>query len=193
MVHNSRWKDFERFVSKALQGYRIPRGANFSRSLPDVVSNASLTIAKTKGLIYAECKYSIDNFWVRLMEPFYDGKLLVLPRKEDHLILFELRDIHLLSNPDGYLNGTKIIRSIPDYINRHLDQSREYIKIVRSDPITQASIQAITGLSPSLPILPIVVLGQKSKAFRLSYTSTTDLYNFHLLQNDKDSRLFQGL
>jgi len=193
------WKAHERFVAKALQGKRIPRGANFSRSLPDVIADASLSIPGTKGLIFAECKYSINNPWVSLISDIYKNKLIIVPvqsrdcftksTEEPSLILFELGDIKELNTypflKDSYKKLQQFNKKVPDYILNNLTQSRDYLQTVVLDPVTKASIQAITNLDILLPKLPIVVIAEKSKSFRLAYTSNIDLDIFYRDQNNR--------
>jgi len=188
------WKGHERFVAKSLGGHRIPRGANFSRSLPDVVADSSLSLPNTKGLIFAECKYSVNNPWVRLISDIYDNDVIIVPGIHDSdpfLIMFELSDISKLFN---YRNKhtKKYKKQIPDYITAHLQQSCEYLDSVTADPVTKASLEVITGLNILLPKLPIVVMAEKGKSFRLAYTSNYHFDNFLFLQNiildDKGNR-----
>ncbi len=186
------WKAHERYVAKTLQGKRIPRGANFSRSLPDVIADSSLSIPGSKGLIFAECKYSISNPWVGLISDIYKNKLISIPGNkpsDPYLILFELDDIKELSHYPVLKTSDKAFQSykkkIPDYINNNLIQSREYLQSVLLDPVTKASLQAITNLDILLPKLPIVVIAEKSKSFRLAYTSSIDLDIFYRDQSPR--------
>lgn len=186
------WKAHERFVAKALQGKRIPRGANFSRSLPDVIADSSLSIPGSKGLIFAECKYSISNPWIGLISDIYKNKLISVPGNittDPSLILFELDDIKELINYPLLKDSNKgfqvFKKKIPDYINNNLIQSRDYLQSVLLDPVIKASLQAITNLDILLPKLPIVVIAEKSKSFRLAYTSTIDLDIFYRDQNTR--------
>lgn len=186
---NTNWKVLERFVAKALQGHRIPRGANFSRSLPDVIADSSLTIARSKGIILAECKYSISNPWVPLFEDLYEGKLLTVLGKKASLVLFELQDIHLLSDRNRYKNAHIIHKDIPGYIQNNLEQAERYVPLLINDKITQATIHSLTGVDPNQPALPIVVLAQKQRPFRLAYASTLSLEVFYNSQNDQSYRI----
>ena len=178
----------ERFTAKALQGHRIPRGANFSRSLPDVIAKSEFTLARSNGLLYAECKYSSKSTWVNKFESVYEGKLLHIYKGSTKFIFFPLEDIHLLSDPRRYRSSVQVKGSIPKYINTYIEQSRNYIKSCREDPITKASLAVIVGRSPEVSILPIVVIGQRYKSFRLVYTTDTDLNIFYSLQNDQSYR-----
>lgn len=186
---NTNWKVLERFVAKALQGHRIPRGANFSRSLPDVIADSNLTIARTEGIILAECKYSISNPWVPYFEEIYEGKLLTVLGKKASLVLFELEDIHLLSDRNRYKNSDIVNKTIPGYIQDNLEQAEGYLPLLTKDKITQATIHSLTGVDPTKPALPIVVLAQKQRPFRLAYVSTLSLEIFYNLQNDQSYRI----
>lgn len=188
------WKGHERFVAKSLGGHRIPRGANFSRSLPDVVADSSISLPNTKGIIFAECKYSVSNPWVRLISDIYKEDVIIVPGKhksDPFLIMFELTDIAKIFN---YRNKhvQKYHKQIPSYITEDLQQSSEYLDSVMQDPVTKASLEVITGLNIQLPKLPIVVMAEKGKSFRLAYTSNYHFDNFLFLQNiildDKNSR-----
>lgn len=184
------WKNLERHVAKILTGQRIPRGANFSRSLPDVVAQAKYSIARADGMIYAECKYSCKNTWVPKFEALWNGKLLQIPSPKFNYIFFPLTEIHLLSDPTRYKNAITVKGRIPKFITSHIEQSRYYVEECRNNPITRVSINAIAGMSPTLPVLPIVVLAKKGKQFRLAYTTDYDLNLFYSSQNDKNKWLF---
>ncbi len=183
------WKNLERNVAKALQGFRIPRGANFSRSLPDVVADSSKTIARSNGLIFAECKYSVSQPWVDLIEDRYNGKLIKVENNSS-LIFFELQDIHLLSDPTRYTRAEMYDKKVPSYLRDNIQQSRNYIDIVKKDLIMSASIYQLTSISVTSPILPIVVLAQKGKSFRVAYTTVEDLLMFYTAQNDQNYWVF---
>lgn len=192
---SKQWKGHERFVAATLKGHRIPRGANFSRSLPDVVADSSLTLARSSGLIYAECKYSSKKTWVQTFESIYDGHLLYLPNNINKYLFFDIKDIHLLADPSRIskaLLGPTRIKKIPRFITSYMDQSRSYVALTGTDPITKATLQAIVNPSfkdgydfSNCPVLPIVVIGQRYKTFRLAYTTHLDLLKFYSAQNDK--------
>lgn len=167
------WKNLERHVAKTLEGFRIPRGDNFSRSFPDVVAS-SKKIASTNGIILAECKYSIRNPWVKSIRDVYNGQVLKVSNQNTDLLLFDINDIGLLSR-QSYVRHTKII---PKYILEHLDQSRGYIDLINTNPLDRTILQAKTGLVFSNVVLPIVVLGQKNCSFRLAYTGLSDISSF---------------
>lgn len=188
------WKAAERFIAKTLGGVRIPRGANFSKSLPDVVAPANYSIARSNGIIFAESKYSVSNPWVRKIEELCKVKKFVRIISErspsKSLIFFDIRDTHVLTSPSALANAEPIyIDTFPNYIIEHLKQSVDYLDIVKKDPITVASIQSLINLSPITEvILPIVVLTERYKSFRVSYTSYEWLLNFYLSQNDQSFR-----
>jgi hypothetical protein len=184
------WKQLERLVAKALQGHRIPRGANFSRSLPDVIADSSKTLARSNGLIFAECKYSQYQPWVELIRDQYTGKLIRVKTKDDSLIFFELNDVHLLSDPSRYSRACEYSKQVPAYLIDNLQQSRDYIDIVRKDLIMSASVYQLTAINIDNPILPIVVMAHKGKSFRVAYTSVKDLMAFYTLQHDQSYRVF---
>lgn len=182
------WKGHERFVANALLGTRIPRGADFSDRLPDVVAASSKTIARTKGVIFAECKHSQRNPWVTYIESIYDGRLLRAGTGDETICLFELKNIHLLSNPRGYLCTKELDKKVPKYMYDHIEQSKSYINIVKSDIVLTAVVCQMTDLSNISSELPIVVMAQKHKSFRLAYVALNDLLAFYNLQNDPSYR-----
>ncbi len=170
---NQQWKNHERYVAKTLEGFRIPRGDNFSRSFPDVVAS-SKKIASTNGIILAECKYSIRNPWVKAIRDVYDGKVLKVSNQNTDLLLFDLKDIGMLFR-QSYDRHSK---TIPKYILSHLEQSRGYISLINNSPLDRTILEAKTGLVFSNLVLPIVVLGQKNCSFRLAYTGLSDISSF---------------
>lgn len=188
------WKAAERFIAKALEGHRIPRGANFSNSLPDIVAPANKTLARAQGLIFAESKYSKNNPWVDNVKEDYLTDRPVAKFIDDttnkHYLFFELRDINKLSNPAVLRTASPFYFSkFPKYILEHFDQSKNYIDIVKADPITTASITSMTNISPMYsPILPIVVLTKARKSFRLAYTDCEYLLKFYTQQDDRSYR-----
>lgn len=185
------WKAAERFIAKALGGHRIPRGANFSNSLPDIVAPANATLARAQGLIFAESKYSQNNPWVDNVKEKYLTDHSVVKFIDDstkkHYLFFELRDITKLSNPKIISTATPFyFTKFPKYILEHFDQSKDYIDIVKADPITTASITSMTNISPLYsPVLPIVVLTKARKSFRLAYTDCEYLSKFYAQQDDR--------
>jgi len=193
MAHQ--WKAAERFIATVLKGFRIPRGANFSKSLPDVVADSSLTIARSKGLIFAESKYSINNPWVGKIKSLTEGKPIVRIKSGDttvnDLVFFDLKDISIITSPKtiNALEPKQICKKFPSYIVKHYEQSKDYIEIVKNDPITVASVKALCNIDPlTVPILPIVVLAEKNKSFRTAYTHVDALRAFYSLQNDQSFR-----
>lgn len=187
MAVSQAWKGHERYVAKALQGHRIPRGANFSDSLPDVVANASHSLARAEGVIYAECKHSQNSPWVRYISDIYDGKLLSITGRGQKFIFFELSDIHLLSDSTRHNRAIPLEKTVPKYLLDNLEQCRGYTPdtLQDMDMIMAASLMQWTGSKEILKALPIVVMAQKHKSFRLAYTSSTDLLKYYQLQNDK--------
>lgn len=182
------WKGLERHVAKALQGQRIPRGADFSDKLPDVIAPSALSIARTDGAIFAECKHSKSNPWIPYIEEVYTGKLLTAGAEDNKIILFDLQDIHLLSDPTRWNRAISVSRKVPQYMLDHIDQSRGYISKCMSDIVLKAVIFKMTGLSKIHASLPIVVMAQKHKSFRLAYVSLKDLLSFYIAQDDPSYR-----
>lgn len=185
------WKSLERHVAKALQGFRIPRGADFSKSLPDVIADASLTIAKSQGCIVAECKYSVRQPWVTKIKKIYDGKPLLMMsgsngREARYILLCKLEDVRFLGKHNqSLITNIHGIRT-PKYIKENIEQARGYVKMIQSDEHARSVLKAASGLSidPYQPILPIVVLGKKNDSFRLAYCDLNDALSFQH-SNDK--------
>lgn len=186
------WKGLERYVAKCLGGKRIPRGANFSDSLPDVVADASINIPKSKGVIFVECKHSKNQPWVDYIEPIYDHKLLVAgERNIQPIVLFELADIHLLSN-FVFNSRTPILdRAIPGYMHKHINQAKMYIDLYKSDKILEYTIHNASAVDDIVCELPLVVMAKKHSSFRLAYVALKDLYTFYSIQYDKHYRNLQ--
>tara|TARA_R110002074_G_scaffold402324_1_gene607115 strand:- start:175354 stop:175923 length:570 start_codon:yes stop_codon:yes gene_type:complete len=187
-VVSQAWKGHERYVAKALTGHRIPRGADFSDRLPDVIAPAANTLARAHGAIFAECKYSQSNPWVSYIEEQYDGKLLKAGEGEDTIVLFELEDIRLLSDPTRWSRATQVDRKVPQYMYDHIEQSKGYIEICKSDIVLTAVLRKMTGLSRMDAELPIVVMAQRYKSFRLAYVNLNDLMSFYISQDDPSYR-----
>lgn len=175
----------ERTVAKALLGKRIPRGANFSDSLPDVIASSGETIARSEGLIFGECKHSKNNPWVPYIEKQYDSRLLTAGAGDEKIVLFELNDIHLLSCPVRYRSAELIEKKVPGYMYKHLDQARGYTQVYKEDIVLKASLTQMTGITKFICELPIVIMAKKHSSFRLCYTGVIDLLKFYSLQNDK--------
>lgn len=172
-------------MAKALQGNRIPRGANFSDSLPDVIADSSNVLARSNGIIFAECKYSQSNPWVPYVEENYNNKILKAGKDKEEILLFDLSDIHLLSNPKAWIDCEKLSRSVPGYMYANIKQSKGYINICKQDTILIAVIKQMTKLSSLSPELPLVVMAQRYKKFRLAYVALDDLLYFYTQQNDR--------
>ena len=186
------WKGLERYVAKCLGGKRIPRGANFSDSLPDVVADASINISKSKGVIFAECKHSKNQPWVDYIEPVYNHQLIIAGiHNIQPIVLFELADIHLLSKFAPNSRTTVLDKRIPRYMHRHIEQARMYIDLYKSDKILEYTIHNASAVDNIVCELPLVVMAKKHSSFRLAYIALKDLYNFYSMQNDKHYRNLQ--
>lgn len=192
MGYSSSWKAHERNVAKALQGFRIPRGANFSRSLPDVVAESKHTLPGTNGVIVAECKYSYSNPWVNMIDKIYNDKPIIIRSKDliREIICVELKDLYKLSSVTATTKSPVYTKEIPKYIRENLQQCRDYIPLVLNNPLNKVTIEAITNFTFGNAILPIVCIAEKGKRFRLCYTGLLDLEVFHQYKNDKDPGIF---
>jgi len=183
------WKNLERHVAAVLGGKRIPRGSNFSKSLPDVLADASLSLARAEGVILAECKYSSKHPWIDQVEEIYDGKLLSIKDKDDEFIFFDLKDMHLLADPKRVSKTIPLDKKLSKYILNYYEQAVSYLDLVNDDK-ARIVLEAYAGISfnTTKPLLPIVVMAKKRKEFRLAYTKKSDLFNFYIRQNDQGYR-----
>lgn len=165
------WKQHERDTAKALLGKRIPRGANFSRSLPDVVADARDSLG-IPGVIFAECKYSAHMPWLNI----YKSKIYKEPYKiyrlkgKETLLFFEIEHLGCLLDTSKYTNvSTKL--SIPSYIYEYLDQAQRYINKTLSSPLDCITIKALSNIDiQDKKVLPIVCLRTKQDSTILCYT-----------------------
>lgn len=186
------WKGLERYVAKCLEGKRIPRGANFSDSLPDVVADSSISIPGSEGVIFVECKHSKNQPWIDYIEPVYDGQPILAGTKNiQPIVLFELADIGLISNFVPTDSTPVLDRAVPGYMHSHIDQAKMYIDLYKSDKILEYTIHNSTNLESIACELPLVVMAKKHSSFRLAYVALKDLYNFYFMQNDKRYRDLQ--
>lgn len=184
------WKNLERTTAKILKGKRIPRGSNFSKSLPDVLADSSLTLARSNGVLLAECKYSAKHPWVTQIEDIYDGKLLSIKHEDSEFLFLDVKDLHLLADPARVNKAIKIAdKTIPKYILDYHNQAAGYTAL-SNDPQACVVLNAYSGISISnmTPMLPIVVMAKKGKAFRLACVNKTALLAFYTQQNDQSYR-----
>lgn len=176
------WKQHERDTAKALLGKRIPRGANFSRSLPDVVADAKDSLS-IPGVIFAECKYSAHMPWLNI----YKSKIYKDPYKvyrikgKETLLFFEIEHIRCLLDSSTYTNFSKI--NIPAYIYEYLEQAQNYISKTLSSPLDCITIKALSDIDiQNKKVLPIVCLRTKQDSTILCYTIESYFTDF--IKND---------
>jgi len=177
------WKQHERDTAKALLGKRIPRGANFSRSLPDVVADATDSLG-SPGIIFAECKYSAHMPWLSI----YNSKIYKEPYKiyrlkgKETLLFFEIEHIACLLDYSTYANASTKL-NIPSYIYEHLDQAQHYISKTLSSPLDCITIKSLSDIDiQNKKVLPIVCLRTKQDSTILCYT--TESYFTDFINND---------
>lgn len=185
------WKNLERLVAKKLSGVRIGRGADFSKSLPDVVAPAGISLPRTNGYIIAECKYSYKNSWVNLIEDNYKDRVIKVCSDKDIYLFCPLDDIRKFIDPD-LLVTQKLDRKIPDYIKRNFAQCAEYMSNIHTDIVLRANLyQKLNVLAGKTtdnflqikPMLPIVVLGKTRTVTRVCYTTLTALTAYYYNQS----------
>ncbi len=185
------WKQHERDTAKALLGKRIPRGANFSRSLPDVVADSIHTL-KLPGTIFAECKYSANMPWLnKYKTKIYNENFKVFPvANSDRLLFFDIENISSLLILHTYADD--IVISIPDYILDYLQQSQKYVSKTLSSPLDCITIKSLSDIDiQHKPVLPIVCLRTKKDSTILAYTYQSFLSNYLNSTNDKNKRNVQ--
>lgn len=182
------WKQHERDTAKALLGKRIPRGANFSRSLPDVVADSINTLS-LPGTIFAECKYSANMPWLnKYYKVIYKEQYKVFPiASVNRLLFFDLQNIKSLLSLETYADDISI--NIPDYILEYLEQSEKYITKTLNSPLDCITIKSLSDIDiQHKPVLPIVCLRTKKDSTILSYTSQSFLSKYLQGSDDKNKR-----
>lgn len=167
----SPWKVHERAVAKALRGYRIPRGANFSESLPDVVSNYLTTHT-----ILAECKhFKYRAIYDSLKEELEYNSFLY--SKENGYVFFNIKDIDILLS-FAQDNCFILENKIPKYIVDFFKQATEYIPDLFSNNKKKFMLENYLGENIIYDkILPIVCLGQKKSSTIICYTHIDYLHD----------------
>jgi hypothetical protein len=191
-VVSQAWKHLERYVAKFLGGERIPRGANFSDSLPDVVASTKPFFKDTDGLIFVECKHSKNQPWIDYIQSIYKGEIVVAGANTSNpLVLFELEDIHLLLDFTYDSDITILDRLVPAYMQSHLSQVQDYILQFQKDKKLQYTILESANILLSNSELPLVVMAKKHSSFRLTYVALNSLYDFYSLQYAKHYRKLQ--
>lgn len=124
------WKRHERIVAKALEVDRFKRGADFSRSLPDVVAPAENLFKEITGTIIVECKYrhqiGIIDTYLELVEELESPVFIMESRKSGkEYLIFDILDIPQFSEIKSV---PTIVKFIPNYILDALSQSEDYLE-----------------------------------------------------------------
>lgn len=136
------WKDLERTVAKKLGGYRIPRGGDFSESLPDVVADITKTFPlanKTDAAFLVECKYRQSQPWIDKYKELKRSAgfeqqpycILKIPTKnvsdmDDNICMMPIDYLFDYFSVDNYSRIITIDKDLPDYITSFVKQSYEY-------------------------------------------------------------------
>ncbi len=169
------WKNLERYVAGMFNGTRIPRGSDFSKSLPDVVVDAGYVCSafvNSKTAVLFECKYRSKQPFIDLYEKsdldyFVLGSYLFFGlQHSNNAISYGMR---------GECPKLKINKKIPKYIDDYMEQAREYACDTDKRRKIREVVRHINDL-PDYPdfqkFIPIVVLGKKRATTRLGVIHT---------------------
>lgn len=152
------WKNLERYVAKYFGGKRIPRGADFGQSLPDVIAPSPYPKG---GSILVECKYSQNQPWIDLLmreAKKYDHLETVLIFKAGQFVFWDLEMSSEILNKEHTIITLK--RRVPGYIKENYNQCVTYL-------ITHPTFSQ--NIEPA-PYLPMVVMGKRQCPVRVAYT-----------------------
>ena len=172
------WKDLERTVAKELKGFRIPRGRDFSQSLPDVIADASYTFncPSTKGLI-AECKYRskqplIDLYKKQIDKATPSKYYTVILKDKDNkeIYLTPLEDLKHIKSL--YMHFITVKKVIPKYLTDAFKQSFDYATDLNARKRIRLQYCISSGLDPIdctwfTTFIPVVVLGARREKIRI--------------------------
>ena len=136
------WKDLERTVAKKLGGYRIPRGGDFSESLPDVISdvcNLFPLANKIPAGFLVECKYRQSQPWIDKYKELKKSSgfdlqpyvILKVPAKnasgmDDNICFMPIDYLFDYFAPENSGRTITINKELPTYITDFVRQSYEY-------------------------------------------------------------------
>jgi len=185
------WKVHERNVAKALGGTRIPRGANFSKSLPDVISEVSFLDKDI--ILLAECKHfaskPIFNVVSSLLDDKHDTVTIITPDKSN-LIFFYIDNIKEIYKKDFYQKKNKTLdKKAPGYVVNYFQQAVGYIDLIFSDVFVKAYIASLFNKTIDRDLtIPIVCLGQKKTSKIICYTEKENIDYINNLVYDKNKR-----
>lgn len=184
MVISKAWKDLERYTAKSLSGVRIGRGADFSKSLPDVIACSEHSLLRTRGTILAECKYSARSPWVTYIKSIYEGKIIQIPIKDDILLFSILEDVRKFIDPEQ-LKTQIVSKKVPTYLKDNLEQARGYRLNLSTNKIHRVVMEDLLSIDQEqlFPMLPMVILGKKRDSTRVCYLSLCDLTEFYSQQS----------
>lgn len=178
------WKNFERRVAQLLRGKRIPRGADYSASLPDVIAKSEVIPSNKDGLIFAECKYSQNAPIVgKILSDLKDKRYVILKDQSNgELFIFtSLKNIHRLGDPTKIdIKPTEEVKKLPRYIYKHLEQCIGYTNFKTNKKFNPLMINLILGIDSYKNILPIVCMAEANKKDSICYTNLSCLFTFHL-------------
>lgn len=169
MKQSNAWKKLESRVAEYFGGTRNLRGADFSKSLPDVDANLQNRF-KVSGTLLAECKYSAKQPWVDFTTEFYqnnewgDGviRFPMYSSGKSCVFIWHLDYTEQIFSKDKLeiITPAKTRkRSLGKKIITALEQAESYIGI--------ASKRIDRGELYGYPIIPILVLGKRSSSDRI--------------------------
>lgn len=180
------WKDLERTVAKKFSGYRIPRGGDFSESLPDVIADVSKTfplLSKGPSAFSIECKYRQNQPWINKYkrikaERFSESDFCILkiPVKnvggmDDNICMMPVDYVFNYFAMENPAKTATLREDLPDYIVDYCTQSYMYA----IDPEYRMRVHLYywklakeSSKKTFERFIPIVVLGQRNDKVRLA-------------------------
>jgi hypothetical protein len=187
------WKDLERTVAKKFGGYRIPRGGDFSESLPDVVADVTKLFPlanKVDAAFVVECKYRQHQPWINKYktikkEEFSNRDYCVLKfpvtnagNMEDNICMMPIDyifDFFSLSNSG---NHRIVANVLPDYILDYCSQSYNYaldIEYRMRVHLYYWKLCKDQTKKKFNSFIPLVAIGQKNDKVRLAIFYESEL------------------
>lgn len=187
------WKDLERTVAKKFGGYRIPRGGDFSESLPDVVADVTKLFPlanKVDAAFVVECKYRQHQPWI---SKYKSIKKEEFPSAEYCILKFPVTNAigmqdNICMMPVDYVfnffsfnspGHQRIVSNIlPDYILDYCNQSYNYaldIEYRMRVHLYYWKLCKDQVKKKFNSFIPLVVIGQKNDKVRLAIFYESEL------------------
>lgn len=187
------WKDLERTVAKKFGGYRIPRGGDFSESLPDVVADVTKLFPlanKVDAAFVVECKYRQHQPWIGKYknikkEEFASRDYCVLKfpvinraGMNDYICMMPVDYIFDFFSIDGMARCRIVQNALPDYIMDFCAQSYDYaldIEYRMRVHLYYWKLCKDQSKKKFNSFVPLVVIGQKNDKVRLAIFYESEL------------------